>query len=117
MAGHALEILLITSKRDRWIIPKGIVDPGTTAIDSACKEAYEEAGVKGHAGKRMAGEYQYKKWGGTCTVQVFPLEVSEVLESWAEADIRQRKWMSKREAIKAIDEPALKELIRTFSPA
>jgi hypothetical protein len=63
----------------------------------------------------MIGEYRYKKWGGTCAVQVFPLEVTNVLQTWPEADVRQRKWMTKREAVKAIEEPALKELVRTFS--
>jgi phosphohistidine phosphatase len=114
--GASIEILLITSKRNRWIIPKGIVDPGRTPLDSACKEAYEEAGVKGRAGERAIGEYQYKKWGGICTVQVFPLEVAELLECWPEADVRQRKWMSKGEAVKAIEDPGLKQLIGSFSP-
>src|SRR5690349_4267028 len=51
-----LEILLITSKRrGNWIVPKGIIDPGETAIQSACKEAYEEAGVKGAADPQIIG--------------------------------------------------------------
>jgi 8-oxo-dGTP pyrophosphatase MutT (NUDIX family) len=116
-AGADLEILLITSrKRGRWIIPKGVIDPGTTAIESACKEAYEEAGVQGEANPRCAGEYKYEKWGGTCAVQVFALSVRTVLDSWPEDDIRERKWMSKQEAAKALEISALKKLIRDFAP-
>ena len=113
--GPDLKILLVTTKyRGRWIIPKGIVDPGETPIESACKEAYEEAGVKGRADLQMIGEYDYKKWGGTCTVQVFGLEVTTVLESWPEAYVRQRKWLGKEEAADSVKEPGLKEIIRKF---
>jgi len=115
-AGTEFEILLVTSKRKgSWIIPKGIIDPGATAPESACKEAYEEAGVEGHVDQPMIGRYRYDKWGGTCVVQVFGMEVNKVLESWPESDVRQRKWMSKDKAIQAIEEPALKKLIRNFS--
>jgi phosphohistidine phosphatase len=113
--GTGVEILLITSKGGHWIIPKGIIDPGETPIESACKEAYEEAGVEGHADLQMIGKYEYRKWGGICTVQVFGLEVIRVLHSWPEADIRQRKWFCKEEAFNAVRQRALKEIIRNFS--
>jgi 8-oxo-dGTP pyrophosphatase MutT (NUDIX family) len=115
--GSELEILLITSKRRRhWIIPKGVIDPGTTALQSGCKEAYEEAGVQGTADPRNVGEYKYDKWGGTCVVQVFALEVAKMLDWWPEADVRERKWMRKAEAIEAVQEPGLKQIISDFSP-
>jgi len=113
-----VEILLVTSRRkSRWIIPKGIIDPGTTALESACKEAYEEAGVRGRADPKILGKYRYQKWGGSCVVQVFALEVTRELDSWPEAEIRERKWMRQKEAAKAIEEPDLKKLIRIFSRA
>jgi len=113
-----IEILLITSRRrGRWIIPKGVIDPGTTAAESACKETYEEAGVRGRISPEPLGEYQYRKWGGLCTVQVFALEVLDVLETWPESSVRRRQWMSVEEAAKAVEEPALKELILRLSPA
>jgi len=115
--GTEIEILVITSNRGRrWIIPKGIIDPGETAIEAACKEAYEEAGVKGRADPRKIGEYQYEKWGGTCVVQVFAMEVTSVLESWPEAETRQRKWLGKAKAVNAVKNSALKQLIRDFVP-
>jgi len=107
-----IEVLLITSRGGkRWIIPKGIIDPGTTAVESACKEAYEEAGVGGKPGATAVGKYQYEKWGGVCTVEVFPLEVSTVLEKWPESAIRHRQWMSAKEAAKEVKEPDLKQFI------
>ena len=87
------------------------------AIESACKEAYEEAGIEGRADPRIIGEYQYQKWGGNCVVQVFAMEVTKVLDSWPEADLRQRKWLGKDAAVKVVGKSHLKKLIRNFSPA
>ncbi|MEY2491219.1 MAG: hypothetical protein QOH24_170 [Verrucomicrobiota bacterium] len=110
------EVLLITSRgRGRWIIPKGVIDPGTSAIDSACKEAYEEAGIRGQTSATALGKYQYDKWGGTCTVTVFALEVSTLLETWPEDSVRRRRWMSVQEAAQAVEEPALRKLIQGIS--
>jgi 8-oxo-dGTP pyrophosphatase MutT (NUDIX family) len=115
--GSKVEVLLITSRRrGRLIIPKGIIDPGTTAVKSACKEAYEEAGIRGQPSITALGKYQYRKWGGTCTVEVFTLEVSSMLETWPESEVRRREWMSVKQAGKAVEEPALKKLILSLSP-
>jgi len=113
--GTELEMLLVTSrKKGRWIIPKGIIDPGTSAIDSAVREACEEAGVQGRAHPKILGKYRYKKWGGTCVVQVFGLEVTRVLDSWPEAQVRERKWVTKEQAVELIEEPDLQEILRNF---
>ncbi|NET56922.1 MAG: NUDIX hydrolase [Symploca sp. SIO2E6] len=61
------EVLLITSiNSKRWIIPKGLVEPGMTPQDSAAKEAWEEAGVIGEVLPTLMGTYDYRKWGGIC---------------------------------------------------
>ena len=113
-----IEVLLVTSGRSgRWIIPKGVIDPGTTGAESACKEAYEEAGIRGRLNSTPIGEYQYRKWGGVCTVQVFRLEVLEVLEDWPERIQRRRQWMSVDQAANSVEEPALKLLIGSISTA
>ena len=44
---NEIEVLLITTRKGRWIIPKGIIEPELSAAESAAKEALEEAGVKG----------------------------------------------------------------------
>ena len=115
-SGNQIEILLVTSRgRGRWIIPKGVIDPGATAVESAGKEAYEEAGIRGRVSSEPVGEYQYRKWGGVCTVQVFALEVFDVLETWPENSSRHRQWMSAEEAANAVEEPALKQFILRLS--
>lgn len=106
-----IEVLLITSrKRKRWIIPKGIVDPGMSPQASAAKEAFEEAGIAGKVSDRAIGVYTHEKWHGTCTIEVFPLEVTKVFDEWPERAVRDREWMSIEEAAGRIQEEQLKIL-------
>jgi phosphohistidine phosphatase len=115
--GGRAEVLLITSRRrGRWIIPKGIVEPGMSALESARKEAYEEAGIEGELSPDPIGEYKYDKWGGTCTVKVFKMEVRQVSEAWPESGSRRREWMTIETAARAVEEPRLRELIRSIEP-
>jgi len=110
--GGAYEVLLITTRRnERWIIPKGIVEPDLTPAASAEKEAWEEAGVRGRVEKPALGTYSYAKWGGSCVVKVFVMYVSEVLDAWPESE-RKRRWMGLREAERLVDEAGLKKLLR-----
>ena len=107
-----LEVMLVTTRRHKgWIIPKGIIEPGLSAAESAVREAWEEAGICGAIRSVPVGEYQYAKWGGTCTVQVFLFRVDEVLERWPEAAIRGRIWVSPEEAGVRVREEGLQPLL------
>jgi 8-oxo-dGTP pyrophosphatase MutT (NUDIX family) len=51
-----IEVMLITSStRKRWIIPKGMIEPDMTPQDSAAKEAWEEAGIIGQVATYFDG--------------------------------------------------------------
>ena len=108
-----LEVLMITSlKKKRWIIPKGVQEPGLSPAASAAQEAMEEAGVEGQVSKKPIGSYLYRKWGGTCHVLVYCLKVEIVHGTWAE-DHRQREWVDLEAAIERTREEALKSLLRS----
>lgn len=108
-----IQIMLVTSRSGkRWVIPKGTIESDLSALESAEKEAFEEAGVLGKADAMAIGKYQYNKWGGTCTVEVFLLEVKKVLQEWPESQLRQREWLKVEGAIKRVDEKNLKKIIR-----
>ncbi len=115
------EILLITSRETRrWVIPKGWPMPGHSAAESAAQEAYEEAGVRGEMSAQAIGHYGYRKRlrGGAkkrFRVDVFAMEVTEVLDQWPEAHERARQWLSPAEAAIRVDEPELAVLIRAFA--
>jgi 8-oxo-dGTP pyrophosphatase MutT (NUDIX family) len=107
-----IQVLLITSvKRKRWIIPKGMVEPGLSAAESAAKEAWEEAGVTGTISKLPLDHYTYKKWGGAYWVDVFLLRVETIYEDWPEARFRTRRWLSQEKAAKKVAEIPLKQII------
>ena len=109
-----VEVLLITSRKGkRWILPKGICEPDLSSAESAAKEALEEAGVEGRTSESIVGTYDYQKWGGTCTVQVFAMRVETVHEEWLESH-RLRIWLSPTEAAERVDETALRALLRRF---
>jgi phosphohistidine phosphatase len=106
-----LEVLLITNRKGRrWIVPKGIVEQDLTAAQSAAKEAYEEAGIEGRMASDPLGAYAYEKWGGTCRVEVYAMEVERELSSWPES-FREREWVRPERAAKRVREPKLKEMI------
>jgi 8-oxo-dGTP pyrophosphatase MutT (NUDIX family) len=115
------EILLITSRETRrWVIPKGWPMPGHSAAESAAQEAYEEAGIRGQMKPEAIGQYGYSKRlrGGAKNrfrVDVYAMEVTEVLDLWPEAHERTRQWLSPAVAAVHVNEPELAILIRTFA--
>lgn len=107
-----IEVLLITSNtRGRWIIPKGNVEPDLSSRDSARKEAYEEAGVRGRVNPVPLGSYQHDARPEPLLVEVYVMEVETVLPRWPEADSRERQWMPLNDASKRVLEPGLKQLL------
>jgi 8-oxo-dGTP pyrophosphatase MutT (NUDIX family) len=106
-----VEVLLVTTSAGRWTIPKGVVDLGSTARDSAVREAFEEAGVRGTAGTEPIGSYRYHKWGGECVVEVFLLDVDDIVDHWPEHARRDRSWMSVEEAADVVAVGGLRELL------
>jgi len=108
-----IRLLLITSRgRKRWVIPKGICEPHLSPAESAAAEAYEEAGIRGRTSVASVGSYTYSKWGGTCVVEVYLLQVEEVLAQWPESADRTREWVRPEEAASRVNEPALQALLR-----
>jgi 8-oxo-dGTP pyrophosphatase MutT (NUDIX family) len=108
----AVEVLLIRSASGRrWVVPKGIIEPDMTPVASAANEAWEEAGIRGRVLPATAGTYRYDKWGGTCEVEVFLMEVTEVLDDWPES-YREREWVTVEEAVSRVAESDLQALLR-----
>lgn len=110
--GGTVEVLLITStRRKHWIIPKGWIALGLSAAESAAKEALEEAGVSGQVQTPAIAAYCDRKWGYPCQKEVFLMRVETVLEKWSEAKQRKRQWLSLTEAAKRVKGKALKRLL------
>ncbi len=118
-----MQVLLVTSRgTGRWVIPKGNIDPRLSPHAAAAMEAREEAGVIGALSPVPLGSYRYRKRRGSgaslmADVEVFPLAVSEELDSWKEQGERERRWFPLARAADVVDEPDLRDLIRSFAPA
>ena len=116
-----LEMLLLTSRdTGRWVIPKGWPMPGKLSHEVAAREAYEEAGVRGTVETAPLGSFGYDKVlkdgiQVPCRVQVYALEVSELVKNFMEKGERSMEWVSCDEAVKRVREPELRDLILAFS--
>lgn len=115
--GDQLEVLLVTSRETRrWILPKGWPIPGKTAAATAEQEAYEEAGVFGHAMKKPIGRYAAIKRIGEaslpCEVEVYPVQFVKQKLKWKERGERICRWLPAAEAAEMVAEPELAAIIR-----
>src|SRR6266446_6909575 len=78
-------VCLITSRNGkRSVIPKGWIEPGQTAGETALQEAWEEAGLVGALDREPIGSYLYEKEGRTYHVVVFVMKVTSVAQDWPE---------------------------------
>ncbi len=117
-----IKILLITSRdTGRWVMPKGWPVKKLGGKGTAASEAWEEAGVVGKVGDKPVGAYRYAKLLDSttsvdCLVQVYPLEVTKLQDSYPERKQRVRRWFSRSGAAKRVDEPDLREIILAFQP-
>lgn len=112
-----VQILIVRSSSNKhWVVPKGIADPGMTPQESALNEAFEEAGVEGRITGTALGSYDYPKWGASCTVQVYPMQVERELsdQEWQE-NYRGRRWVSPETASMLLKQQALAPMIENLA--
>lgn len=114
--GRREYLLVNTLNTRRWIVPKGWPMKGRSLAEAASIEAWEEAGVRGLLGEQPVGSYIYEKLTGSglpvrCEVRVFPIEVTELSDHYPERRRRERRWVTREEAVNVLGEPDLKRLI------
>lgn len=118
----SVEVLLITSRgTGRWVIPKGWPMKKKKPHEAAEIEAWEEAGVRGVARKKPVGRYTYLKWlengdVAPCVVEVFQIDVQDLVEDYKERGQRRIAWVSTDEAARRVREVELKSLLVNFKP-
>ena len=121
--GGKVKVLLVTGRRKgRWKLPKGWPTVGLTPAQTAMKEAFEEAGVRGSHHEQCVGHYVYVKSvnGKTnfpCIVAVFPIKVSRQTKEFPESGERKCVWLTPNNAAKRVEEPSLKSVLEQFDPS
>ncbi len=112
-----LEVLLLTSRgTGRWVIPKGWPIRNKTPAETAAREAFEEAGLKGRLwARRPFGAYRYRKEDealpSDILVRVFILAVDEQKKAWPERPQRNTEWFALNRAARLVHEPGLARLM------
>jgi 8-oxo-dGTP pyrophosphatase MutT (NUDIX family) len=107
------EVLLVTSiRRKNWIIPKGFIEYHLTPFQSARKEAFEEAGVRGGNATKILGSYTVKKNGSELLTKIYSMKVTRVFKDYPEKNLRKRKWYSVYDAAKKVSIPEIARMIR-----
>lgn len=110
-----LEVLLVTSiKKKNWIVPKGFIEYHLSPFQSAKKEAFEEAGVRGSNSTRILGSYTVKKKGSELQTKIYSMKVNRVFKDYPEKNLRKRKWFSINDAAKKVENDELAKIIRRF---
>lgn len=111
------QVLLVTSRdTGRWVLPKGWPMQGLGPEGAAAREAWEEAGVEGKVSPTTIGQYCYDKVLRDldtlpCAVEVFPLKVQNLKNSFPERKERRRKWFSAAKAAHLVAEAELRGML------
>lgn len=103
--GRSLDVVLVTSSsRNRWILPKGQPEDHLTEAEVALVEAAEEGGVVGSVVPGLSMLCPDTRNG---TMRIHAVRVAVLLKSWPEQSFRKRSVMPLAEAAKGIDDPPL----------
>ena len=107
------EVLLVTSIRKKnWLVPKGFIEYHLSPFQSAKKEAFEEAGVKGGNTTKILGSYKVRKNGSELLTKIYSMKVTRVFKDYPEKNLRKRKWFSVYDAAKKVEIDELATIIR-----
>ncbi|CAM8957987.1 unnamed protein product [Rhodiola kirilowii] len=120
-----VEVLMISSPSGPGLLfPKGGWENDETVEEAAKREAMEEAGVRGEL-MDLLGHYYFRSKThqdefspeGTCKAAMFPLLVTEQLDSWPEQNSRSRIWLTIPEASESCRHAWMKDvLLNGFLP-
>jgi len=126
LSADRTQVLLIqSSARKGWVLPKGGWETDESQQEAACREAWEEAGIECKVEKDLGEieekrtEAQIKKYGATAPralYRFYEVVVKEEKASWPESHKRNRKWMDFAMAKECLRErPELSEALERCS--
>ncbi|KAI9095112.1 NUDIX hydrolase domain-like protein [Phlyctochytrium arcticum] len=117
------QIVLVSSRKhpDKWILPKGGWEDDETQVQSAVREAYEEAGLRGTipSAEPLGRWPHHKQMAGSlepsCEFVFFAMQVSDLEEDWPERSERSRKLFTVSQAREIMpDQPAMLSALSAF---
>lgn len=107
--------LLVSSKRhlDRWIFPKGHIDPGETPEVTAVREVLEETGFRARI-LESVGSVEYRKRDGLAVRCTFYL--MEYIRIEGDGEGRKLRWCTIAEALSGLSKDDLRNLLLRCHP-
>ncbi|XP_018805982.1 nudix hydrolase 18, mitochondrial-like [Juglans regia] len=108
-----IEVLVVSSQKSQaMMFPKGGWEEDESKEVAARRETLEEAGVDGKV-QKMLGKWNYKskRHGKMHEGYMFPLLVTKQLDIWPEKNLRERRWMSVKEAREVCQQGWMKEAL------
>ena len=105
------EVLIISTKRKNWSLPKGNLIKNIGPKRTALLEAYEEAGIDGNLDSKPI----FCSIGRSC-LYLFPMKVCKLFEDWPEASFRKRKWVQIHKARHILHHRAMGKILIKFFP-
>ncbi|KAF5741231.1 MutT/nudix family protein [Tripterygium wilfordii] len=117
-----LVLMVSTPNRNDLVFPKGGWEQDETILEAACREAMEEAGVKGILGEYPLGVWDFRSKStqnscsleGGCRGYMFPLKVDEELDHWPQQATHNRKWLKPEEAFKLCRYDWMRDALRNL---
>ena len=88
-----VEILLIQDAKDRWTIPKGHIEEGETAQETAIREIGEEAGIKEAEAICWLGKIHFR-YRRVSTLVLMTTQIYLVKALGDTDDIKKEDWMN-----------------------
>ena len=113
--GASLRLLLVRSKKDPrlWVFPKGHIDPGETAAETAVRETHEEAGVTGELVGTTGRTLAFQSGHEWVEVEYFLVKFQNEIAS---PEGRETVWLSPGEAIERLGFENSRDLVRAALP-
>lgn len=108
-------VLIVGSKKTgEWVLPKGHIDAGENADETAVREVLEETGYKGSITSYIGETPRYTFNGESILVAYYLM--SPLNEEPYPAEERKKEWVEIDKAIEMVKNEDLKGLLRKVKP-
>jgi 8-oxo-dGTP pyrophosphatase MutT (NUDIX family) len=106
----AIRFLLVTAKNQtkEWVLPKGHIEEGESAPETAVREVLEESGVKARV-VELLGRLEFDGRRGWIRADFFLMEFTG--DGPASTEGRSRAWLTLAEADRALVFPDARQLV------